>query len=126
MVRPGYSVATWVADGKEIFFGQHLDDIFFLAAALIGMSMAIMLRHRDNPPRVRYSWEGEPDGASEGDEQGDDEDRESTDGDTGLASLLLLWGDGETTHWDWGKRFSTEEEVFAFSPLAQGVMPASL
>ena len=30
-----------------------------LAAALIGIFMAIVLRHRDNPPRVRYSWEGE-------------------------------------------------------------------
>lgn len=30
-----------------------------LAAALIGASAAILLRHRDNPPRKRYSWEGE-------------------------------------------------------------------
>ena len=30
-----------------------------LAAALIGVLMAIMLRHRDNLPRVRYSWEDE-------------------------------------------------------------------
>jgi membrane associated rhomboid family serine protease len=30
-----------------------------LAAALIGVLMAIMLRHRDNPPRIRYSWEDE-------------------------------------------------------------------
>jgi len=30
-----------------------------LAAALIGVVAAILLRHRDNPPRVRYSWEGE-------------------------------------------------------------------
>ena len=38
-----------------------------LAAALIGVLMAIMLRHRDNPPRVRYSWEDEnADGEVEG------------------------------------------------------------
>ena len=34
-----------------------------LAAALIGVLFAIALRHWDNPPPVRYSWEGE-----EGDE----------------------------------------------------------
>jgi hypothetical protein len=28
-----------------------------LAAAVIGIIMAILMRHRDNPPRVRYSWE---------------------------------------------------------------------
>ena len=32
-----------------------------LAAALIGASMAIALRHADIPPRTRYSWEGETD-----------------------------------------------------------------
>jgi len=37
-----------------------------LAAALLGVFLAIMLRHRDIPPRVRYSWEGE-------DEEVDDE-----------------------------------------------------
>ena len=36
-----------------------------LAAALIGVTLAILLRNRDIPPRVRYSWE---------DEQGADED----------------------------------------------------
>jgi membrane associated rhomboid family serine protease len=30
-----------------------------LAAALIGVVMAIALRHHDNPPPVRYSWEDE-------------------------------------------------------------------
>lgn len=44
-----------------------------LAAALIGVSMAIMLRHRDNPPRIRYSWEGEEDDCG---------DRQSGDSDT--------------------------------------------
>ena len=28
-----------------------------LAAALIGVAMALALRHRDNPPPVQYSWE---------------------------------------------------------------------
>jgi membrane associated rhomboid family serine protease len=37
-----------------------------LAAALLGVFLAIMLRHRDIPPRVRYSWEVE-------DEEVDDE-----------------------------------------------------
>jgi membrane associated rhomboid family serine protease len=32
-----------------------------LAAALIGVLMAIMLRHNDIPPRKRYSWEDETD-----------------------------------------------------------------
>jgi membrane associated rhomboid family serine protease len=32
-----------------------------LAAAVIGVTMAIVLRHLDNPPRARYSWEVEPD-----------------------------------------------------------------
>lgn len=32
----------------------------------------------------------------------------------------VRWGAGTTTHWDWGDRFQTEEEVFAFSPLEQG------
>ncbi len=43
-----------------------------LAAALIGVGMAIMLRHRDNPPRVRYSWEDEEGGV--GDPQSGDDD----------------------------------------------------
>jgi membrane associated rhomboid family serine protease len=32
-----------------------------LAAALIGLAMAIALRRLDIPPRKRYDWEGEPD-----------------------------------------------------------------
>ena len=45
-----------------------------LAAALIGAAMAVLLRHYDVPPRVRYDWEGEP---------GNDYDGESirTDGE---------------------------------------------
>jgi len=44
-----------------------------LAAALIGVSMAIMLRNRDNPRRARYSWE---------DENTECEDPQSDDADT--------------------------------------------
>ena len=40
-----------------------------LAAALIGVTLAILLRRLDVPPRVSYTWEGEPD---EGDDEGDD------------------------------------------------------
>lgn len=32
----------------------------------------------------------------------------------------VRWGDSQTTHWDWGEKFSTPDEVFAFSPLEQG------
>ena len=32
----------------------------------------------------------------------------------------VRWGEGESGHWDWGKQFRTAEDVFAFSPLAQG------
>ena len=32
----------------------------------------------------------------------------------------VRWGDGMTSHWDWGDHFETAEDVFAFSPLAQG------
>jgi hypothetical protein len=32
----------------------------------------------------------------------------------------VRWGDGETGIWDWGLKFTTPEEVFAFSPLEQG------
>jgi membrane associated rhomboid family serine protease len=32
-----------------------------LAAALIGVLLAMVFRHRDNPPRIRYSWEDEGD-----------------------------------------------------------------
>ena len=46
-----------------------------LAAALIGIFMATALRHRDNPPRVRYSWENET-AETEGEQSGDDDIRE--------------------------------------------------
>jgi hypothetical protein len=32
----------------------------------------------------------------------------------------VRWGDSTSDHWQWGKRFHSPEEVFAFSPLAQG------
>jgi membrane associated rhomboid family serine protease len=54
-----------------------------LAAALIGVLMAIMLRHRDNPPRIRYSWEDEnADGEVEGQEP-QSEDPETVQGISG-------------------------------------------
>ena len=34
--------------------------------------------------------------------------------------LRVRWGDSVTTHWDWGARFKTPDDVFAFSPLEQG------
>ena len=42
-----------------------------LAAALIGALLAIALRHWDNPPPVRYSWERE---------EGDENTAEDTEG----------------------------------------------
>ncbi|UCF76379.1 MAG: rhomboid family intramembrane serine protease, partial [Betaproteobacteria bacterium] len=36
-----------------------------LAAALIGLAMAIAFRHVDIPPRKRYDWEDENDGSDE-------------------------------------------------------------
>ena len=32
----------------------------------------------------------------------------------------VRWGAALSGYWDWGERFRTPEEVFAFSPLAQG------
>jgi hypothetical protein len=32
----------------------------------------------------------------------------------------VRWGDSLTGHWDWGDHFRSAEDVFAFSPLAQG------
>jgi hypothetical protein len=32
----------------------------------------------------------------------------------------VRWGDNVTSHWNWGERFKTAEDVFAFSPLEQG------
>ena len=32
----------------------------------------------------------------------------------------VRWGDSVSGHWDWGRKFKTAEDVFAFSPLAQG------
>jgi len=31
--------------------------------------------------------------------------------------VRVRWGDGGTSHWEWGRQFTTAEEVFAFSPL---------
>jgi membrane associated rhomboid family serine protease len=51
-----------------------------LAAALIGVVMAILLRHLDVPPRARYTWEVEAEATGDEDANGDgsaDEDVES-------------------------------------------------
>ena len=41
-----------------------------LAAALIGIVLAFLLRSRDVPPRKRYSWEGEDENADAGEPVG--------------------------------------------------------
>jgi membrane associated rhomboid family serine protease len=51
-----------------------------LAAALIGVLLAIVLRHRDNPPRIRYSWEDEKD------DEGESGDAETGDSDAAQRS----------------------------------------
>ena len=50
-----------------------------LTAALIGVFLAIILRHRNNPPRLRYSWEDEAEGAAEADETDGIDERERVD-----------------------------------------------
>ncbi len=42
----------------------------------------------------------------------------STQDEEGRARVR--WGEGETNHWAWGAQFHSAEDVFAFSPLAQG------
>jgi hypothetical protein len=56
----------------------------------------------DPKPRPRLDLEGET----------------SSEDERGLHHVR--WGDGETGEWDWGLKFHTAEEVFAFSPLEQG------
>jgi membrane associated rhomboid family serine protease len=50
-----YGTAVW----GVLPFQEGVSWETHLAAALIGVSMAIALRHADIPPRVQYSWEGE-------------------------------------------------------------------
>jgi len=38
----------------------------------------------------------------------------------GKGNRYVRWGSGHTSHWNWGKKFKTPEDVFAFSPLKQG------
>ena len=47
------------------------------AVTMAGMSMAIVLRHLDIPPRIRYTWEDEPDDDARSD-PGDSERDSST------------------------------------------------
>lgn len=42
-----------------------------LAAAVIGVALALALRHRDVPPRKQYSWELEPPVADDADDDGE-------------------------------------------------------
>jgi len=55
-----------------------------LAAALIGVAMAIVLRHRDVPPRARYTWEDET--ANLADEKSSDGDRRQEGPNDGVPS----------------------------------------
>jgi membrane associated rhomboid family serine protease len=50
-----YGAAVW----GVLPFQEGVSWETHLAAALIGASMAIALRHADIPPRIQYSWEGE-------------------------------------------------------------------
>jgi membrane associated rhomboid family serine protease len=56
-----------------------------LAAALIGIVLALLLRRRDVPPRRRYAWEGEPEP-----EAGVLIDDEGRSGDTDVAADRTL------------------------------------
>ncbi|HHW49352.1 MAG TPA: hypothetical protein GXX14_12165 [Clostridiaceae bacterium] len=48
-----------------------------------------------------------------------EEELERKSMESGEARRRTRWGDGESADWDWGKKFKTPEEVFAFSPLQQ-------
>jgi hypothetical protein len=37
-----------------------------------------------------------------------------------LGHHRVRWGAGTTNHWSWGEKFRTVDDVYAFSPLAQG------
>ncbi len=39
---------------------------------------------------------------------------------TGHDTHAVRWGDSQSWHWDWGKHLKSAEDVFRFSPLAQG------
>jgi len=54
-----------------------------LAAALIGVGMALLLRHLDVPPRVRYAWEDQPDDDEGEDGPASDEGSSGDDGPSG-------------------------------------------
>lgn len=65
--------------------------------------LELSIPESDDPlPRSRLEVSGE---SSYTDEQG---------------RRYVRWGDSLTWLWDWGQRFKTPEEVFAFSPLEQG------
>jgi hypothetical protein len=59
--------------------------------------------------------------------ESDDPKPRPTLGLTGTSSAVdddgrrhVRWGTGQTTHWSWGERFHSADDVFAFSPLEQG------
>ena len=56
-----------------------------LAAAVTGVIMAILMRRRDNPPRARYSWEGEP-AKNDGESVGEGDPRLTDDQDGNPAA----------------------------------------
>jgi membrane associated rhomboid family serine protease len=60
-----------------------------LAAALIGVLFAIALRHWDNPPPVRYSWEGDEGGeyADESAEDGTDDQDQGREGPAPVSQI---------------------------------------
>lgn len=46
-------------------------------------------------------------------------DNQSSTTDT-EGRVRVRWGDSVTNHWEWGEKFETAEDVFAFSPIQQG------
>jgi hypothetical protein len=65
--------------------------------------LGLAIPEKDDPkPRPKLDLEGQS---------------SSTDS---AGHLRVRWGDGESGHWDWGKQFKSAEDVFKFSPLAQG------
>ena len=64
--RVRYVLATAFVDtffffGAYSFLGPFLQLKFDLSLTLIGLILAIALRHLDIPPRKRYAWEDEKD-----------------------------------------------------------------
>jgi len=58
-----------------------------LAAALIGVAMAIAFRNHDVPPHIRYSWEGEE--SDDGDDETPEEEPPMTTNLTGVQACVF-------------------------------------